>query len=403
MFKGGKAYALPSDLTNLHELNDSTALYISDSLPPVASKYAFPLLITSPKKENWSSFTQTQGVLMFTLPNFSENEMLELRELAFNEQAGCSKAEVEERFLKWGGSARNVLTRGADEPWQNRLASLPSGLSFAVLQRVFHHSTAMDGIGAEDSPHRVINMVPRGVLPGSSLTTADPSYYYFDHAELATPHVEAVYSEHLLKTDSAELHRFLHRAADDPAIAGFRGVLYERTIVIPRICRGTPKCQLQRLSPPLDAAQSDLLRGAALDLSAGLPLVHFRKVEELATLWAADSKDAIFVPLSKQFPVVDFILRVAGRPVLANATVSESHDVKVGNKKLEALLKAVGLDEETSEIPLVWVLPADAFERFVEPGQLKGEAGSDLVSGSTTRHPLGKRLAQYKMLLEVPA
>ena len=139
-----------------------------------------------------------------------------------------------------------------------------------------------------------------------------------------------------------------------------------------------------------------------MDLSAGLPLVHFRKVEDLGTLWAADSKDAIFVPLSKQFPVVDFILRVSGQAVLANATVSESHDVKVGNKQLEALLKAVGLHAQTSEIPLVWVLPADAFVLFVEPGQLKGEAGSDLVSGPTARHALGKRLAQYKMLLEVP-
>jgi hypothetical protein len=56
----------------------------------------------------------------------------------------------------------------------------------------------------------------------------------------------------------------------------------------------------------------------------------------------------VFVPLSKQFPVVDMVLRVGGVPILANATVSESHGIKVGNAAFAQILDAVGLDVDTT-------------------------------------------------------
>jgi len=76
--------------------------------------------------------------------------------------------------------------------------------------------------------------------------------------------------------------------------------------------------------------------------------------------------------------------------------------VKAGNAKFAEVLPAVGLGGEKHEIPLVWVLDKRAFERFDKPGQLKSEAAGDLASGVTARHAVGRRVAQYKLLVEVP-
>lgn len=69
-----QAAAEGTNLPELSELNDPSTLYVSDSLPPVAYTGAFRLLITSPKKENWSSFTESPSVELFVLPMFSEDE-----------------------------------------------------------------------------------------------------------------------------------------------------------------------------------------------------------------------------------------------------------------------------------------------------------------------------------------
>lgn len=397
MFKNGVAYDIPTDLTNLPELNDHSTLYLSDSLPPVAYKAAFRLLITSPKKENWSSFTQSPGVQLFVLPMFSEDEMMKLRTLAFETAPFCSLADVEERILKWGSSPRNVLTQASNDTWQSRLSSVGSTLSLGTLERALQFSTALDGVSSDDQCHRLINLVPRGALPDSDLLSTDPRYFHFHHAELVTPIVEALFADHLLLRHIAELHRFLHCAARDPSIAGFRGILYERAVVIPRLTQGKAgKVLIQRLSPPLESfVASVALNHATLSFSAALPIVHFRKVAELKALWDRSAEDAIFVPLSKEFPVVDFVLRLNGAAILANATVGESHDVKVGNATFYQLLDAVGLQSPAvvadagTEVPIVWVLPQEAFDRFVAPGPLKGASG-------------GKRIAQYKMLVVVP-
>ena len=94
--------------------------------------------------------------------------------------------------------------------------------------------------------------------------------------------------------------------------------------------------------------------------------------------------------------------------LLANVPVGEIHDVKVGDATFSLLLDAVGLQSPTalphpgSEVPIVWVLPQEAYDRFDAPGPLKGASGGDLVDGEGARHSIGKRVAHYKMLVAVP-
>jgi len=404
VFKGGKAYKTRvEDLVLLDDMGDPTALYISDSLPPVASSGAFRLLITSPKKENWSVFVQSPDQQQLVLPLFTKEELLELRAVAFADKKGCSVPEVLLRFDKWGGSARSDLTFADDPSYEDRLTSAVGALSIGILESSLTGSTALDGVGGSDFVHRLFNLVPYGALPGSTLSTSNPAYYRFHHAELISSHVEGLFAASLLQKDKTELYRFLHTASSDPAVATLRGILYERCIVIPRLVHGScGEARLVRLSPALGVEQPTWLQVPILSFEHGLPLFHFSTADELRALWAADSKDAIFVPPSKVFPVVDFVLRIGGQALLANATVGESHGVKAGNAKFAEVLPAVGLDGEMQEIPLVWVLDKPAFERFDKPGQFKSEAAGDLASGVTARHAVGRRVAQYKLLLEVP-
>ena len=212
----------------------------------------------------------------------------------------------------------------------------------------------------------------------------------------------------LLEKDRAEMFRFLHKAASDPAASTLRGKLYERCIAVPHFVHGAGKgqegdLQLVRLTPTLTPVQQAWLKAPKLSFKHGLQLVHFHNLSDLASKWKDVTKDAIFVPYSKEFPVVDFVLRVGGEALLANATVGESHGIKLEALAFwDALLPAVGLTDTNKEIPLAWVLDKPSFECFDDAGQVRSQSGGDLVAGVTARHPIGRRLAQYKLMLEVP-
>jgi len=318
VFKGGKAYMFSRTLEFLADMDDPTALYISDSLPPVASIGAFRLLITSPKKENWSVFVQSPDQQQLVLPVFTKEELLELRAVAFADKKGCSVPEVLLRFDKWGGSARSGLTFGDDPSYEDRLTTCVPALSIGIVESSLTGTAALDGVGGSDFVHRLFNLVPRGALPDSTLSTSDPAYYRFHHAELITSHVVGLFAASLLQKDKTELYRFLHTASSDPAVASLRGQLYERCIVVPRLVHGPKElgcdeAPLVRLTPALGVEQPTWLQVPSLSFKHGFPLFHFSTVDELRALWAADSKDAIFVPLSKEFPVVTLCCASAAR------------------------------------------------------------------------------------------
>lgn len=357
VFKHGKAYTVTNATTGynvygLREMRDPNAVHISDGIPITSIDRAFPLVITSPKKANWHHFSKSDGIANLVIPQFSRDEMQALRSLAFQDMPGCDADSVNERFTKWGGSARNVLTKGMDPVWQNALENAPQALMFSELQRVFRSTSSLEGAVADISMHRLLNLVPMGALPGSTLMPSHPDYFLFHHAELSSVYVECKFADALLQENASQLYHFLHVASTDPSIAGFRGTLYERTIVIPRFQQGRGKSDdgklpLERLSP-LSPSLSHLLPAVlgdgatSLDLSQHMPLVNFDTAEEIKAQWHKH-QTAVFKPLNKNFPGIDFVLRLDGVPFLGNATVSEKHDIKVGNTNVRKLLKAVGL------------------------------------------------------------
>lgn len=396
VFKGGKAYrrapGVPID--DLPELNDPNTLYISDSYPPAPPKRAFPLVITSPRKENWSEFAKSPRIRRCIIEKFKDWELLELSQLAFSDEPGYSDAEVLERNFKWDGSARLVLTYGTDEEWQTELADIPRDLPLATLVQGLQSVNSLHGALSNSLVHRVLTLRNRGEEGG--IKTTDRRYYSFSRAELPLGVVQA-FADALGDKRKAELYQFLHEAASDPSIAGFRGVLYERSIVVPLLKRGTDKLPLDRLSPAWQhVSPPDVLKSAsapspaapaALDLRVGLPIVHYSDVDDLERVWSTHSGDAVFLPRSKQQVAVDFVLRIDGQPILANATVSESHDIMIGNKLFQRILQAVGLQTAGASTAAATASPATAGTTSAAATPATGSTSSAAATpatGSTT-------------------
>lgn len=183
VFKGGKAYSITGAVENIHELSDANAVYISDSLPPVGSKGAFTLVITSSKKKNWGAFCQSPRVQQLTMPIFDKAEMHALRELAFDGQPMCSAVVMTTRIAKWGCNPRNILTKADDIVWQTNLEQAPSTLRMGALEDALNVTTALQGASSGKLTHRLVNLVPAGRVD-PTLETTNPKYFVFHHAEL---------------------------------------------------------------------------------------------------------------------------------------------------------------------------------------------------------------------------
>ena len=406
VFKNGKAYGLgrslgPALLTELPDMLNPNTLYLRDGGPPLLCKNAFPLVVTSPKKQNWHEFSKSKGISRLVIPAFNEDEIEELRSVAFGSERGCDREAVSKLFAQWGGNVRNVLTMATNLDWQNTLDSAATSLELTSLRRILSESVSLDSAAANDNIHRLVNLVPRGALPDTTFLPSEREYFSFHHAELASSAIEEQFAERVADTQHDQRCGFLNTSENNPTFACLRGNLYERYIVIPRLRRGPRKgepgeLRVSRLSPAPSAgvgtSLTALLSGVgSLDLRQPLEVLRFRTPDELKAQWDAARGNAVFLPtLSNNFPVIDMVLRLNGKPLLANATISSSHPIKVDNERFLAVLDTLGLrDTSAGEIPFLWFLPVEAFERFNKQGSAMGSK------------KLGDRLAQYKVLLPV--
>jgi len=414
VFKDGKAYSIAGAIGDIAAMNDNTTVYISDSLKPAGSKGAFTLVITSPKKANWSEFSKSPGVEVYTMPVFEEMELEALRVLAFASTPKCSAEEMKARIAKWGCNPRNVLTKATSAFWQKELETAADNLGLAALQEALNRATALHGASSGELVHRLVNLVPEGKVD-SSLTTADPEFYTFHHAELVTSYVEGKFISVLDTKDADTVYSFLHKCATDPAAGSLRGKLYERFVVIPRASdkprvlaeRHPDDLNLERLDAWTSTPGLPLLSGAKLDLPAPMKVVKFKTASELNTKSGKGTKDGMYVPTSTSFPGIDLVWIIGKQPLLVNSTVSASHDIKAGHSLFLEVVDALGLDSKAatgSEIPFVWALPQVVFDRFDKPGPVKSAKDSVLVTGPSSKGklPIARRLVQYKLLVPVP-
>jgi hypothetical protein len=145
--------------------------------------------------------------------------------------------------------------------------------------------------------------------------------------------------------DADSVYSFLRKTATDPAAGSFRGKLYERFVVIPR-ARDKPRegfipipndLKLQRLDKWTLESKPPLLAAAKLDLPAPLPIERFKGEADLEVLSGGGKKEGMYIPLSPEFSAIDLVWIIGGQPILVNATVSDSHDIRLNNPRFLAV------------------------------------------------------------------
>lgn len=195
MFKAGKAIQLPTaDLTCCAELNDASTLYICDGLPAVPRKRAFRLIIASGNSlSDWADYLTEPKTCLVALPGWSDEEMWALHAACFSKQP---RAGVAERIRKWGNNPRHVFSKGDEGWWQDLLEAAAWSLHWpdaaatvSSMMRTPHEVTGLiDFSRSELGYHRMMTLVPKGLLPGSALEPSDPRYYDIGGFDLASPY-----------------------------------------------------------------------------------------------------------------------------------------------------------------------------------------------------------------------
>lgn len=187
---------------------------------------------------------------------------------------------------------------------------------------------------------------------------------------------------HIMATMPADLFATLHSNAVATSSSSLCGAIYARCAVFPALRTGAgtlPLKQLPAPAPPVPVTRWPLLDGAtSLDLYAALPMIRFHDTGELRCQWGSQEGDAVFVPTGIRHPVLDFVIRLGGKPLLCNCSISADPSILLANEHFVRVLHAVDLLDDgagatrSDELAFAWVLPQAAYARFTLPGALKG-------------------------------
>lgn len=390
LFRDGKVFDVQR-IASLPEISKPSTILIVDGMEP-PSENAFTVLITSPLRERWKEFVKTKGVQELIFPVFSFDEMLKLRASAFSSKVGCNEPAVINRYNKWGGSVRHVLTH-PEETWQKNLTNNAANMTLAQLK-------ASCGDAARDraaaAQHNVLHLKAACELENCELLPSNPRYYDFSHGELASEFVQELVYTQLQANETKDFFAFLRASAGTPALAILRGVQYEHFAL--RALAEGGNFQLKQLRHDDDPVFSGILtaRGPLLELPRS-SMRSFSKLTDVSL-----EAPAVWKPLSKNCCAIDGVVCTAELVLAVNATVSSKHPLYLTNMRggLDSIANTLGLSE--GEISFLWLVPDDIFDQMKVPSPLK--VGSKVLNPKGLRlHNVGKRVVQYAVCVPIPA
>ena len=385
LFRDGRVFDVQR-IVSLPEISEPSTILIVDGME-APSENAFTVLITSPLRERWKEFVKTEGVQQLVFPVFSLKEVRELRAVAFESKSGCDETSVMERYAKWGGSVRHVLTH-PDPHWQLDLASNAANMTLK-------HLKLSCGLEAKNqaaiAQHNVLHLKAVCELDDCTLRPADAGFYDFSHGELASLFVQELVYKQLRENEADDLFTFLRTSVSNPALAAFRGVQFELFALHTLAAGG--RFKLKRLG-----AGDGALKSAHLELEPS-SVRSFSKLSEVVLSGGL----AVWKPLSVSFCAIDAILCAPPLVMAANATVSVVHPLHLTNVRggLDTIASALKLPKDR-EISFLWIVPDDTFEKMTDPSPLK-ISGKALSSVALLDHSGGKRVVQYALSVPIPS
>ena len=350
-------------------LDNPTTLYIADGTPPSPSACR-TLVVTSPKRGVYKEWLKERaGVAKLYLPPFTADEMERCRELCF---PSLGSGAVRRLFDTWGGSARLVLKNHVESGSSQFLTHFRSSLQFDVLTKALHELYGGGTETASDVPHQVLHII------------ADEGLRSF-HLGFASRFACDAFYEAMERAGEERVKSFIREAESTPAMGSLRGLLFER-VALAALCReGDAKCY------PLVAAGRGAvtrwpLTGRSAYIFGGIKDVALLSTELASRLSSPEgAPPPLCRPRAANFPTWDACAIEDGSLTLYQATVSESHDIKVQGLQLATPLLSLA----TGPVRFVFVVP---------PG--RGPQKEVVLSGPEPRWVSERGMVQF--VVELP-
>jgi hypothetical protein len=308
----------------LEELSDSNNWYLVDGIPPT-EQYAFTLLATSPRKDNYKEFLKLGASTQRWMPVWSFEECEECRKYIFT---NITTQELINLYDMWGGIPRYILEFAKDSAIQ---LTLEKAIATSELRKV------QSSIGEIDSPDEISHKLIHIIVGDDYLTT---------QISFASVYVARKVAERYEKNEKDKLKIFLASSEGLGPFGSLRGILFEgyaHNILL----RGG-KFRIRCLTGKNSGKKYKL----KLDPSQEKVLYSVNDIQHL-------KKNEYGRPASKIFESIDSVFREDS--ILFQITVSTSHPVK-----LHGLKEVIKYLPTTTEIDLYFVVPPDIYPNFKE-------------------------------------
>jgi hypothetical protein len=205
-------------------MRDPTALVIYDGdgdapigavgRPPHAK--ATTVVVSSPKSARYKEFVR-EGGLRLCFPVFSSNEMSDLLNSCFKDLQAKDAAGMQERYLRWGGIPRYVLTR-LDEDSQMTLDTALPKVNLDWLADVIC-SGDIEGDAAVS--HRLFHLKPRGETDTGFVGGRSLSSYFLVRTDLSSKYAAEVVYKALKQRGTRRIAELLAQPTQSAQLSKF--------------------------------------------------------------------------------------------------------------------------------------------------------------------------------------
>jgi hypothetical protein len=329
-------------------LRNSATVYLVDvggdsSRPP--KKYnAFTIVVASPhsaflKIKDWLKQSHASQLYM---PCWSVDELLACHSA---QRLTMKVEEIQQRFDRFGGIARTVLTETINE-WDLKTKQALDTCDFDALSRSVHSNL-------ENLPEYTSMLLHFGV---------DEASFWVSSINLASDHIVRLFTEKVKGTETVLTLRFLSATSDAPGWGSIRGYTFEAFAHTLLKSGGTFKA-----AQFINAYGCNAVKGGDVKKARNAEvLVQVPRSDKVQTI--ANPSDIVNLqngfygrPSIATFPTIDSVIRPN---MLFQVTGSSSHDVNI-----DGLVKAVHAlsAESTDKVNFFFVVPPEQFDTFV-PG-----------------------------------
>lgn len=319
------------------------SLYVMDSDIDFPASSQFPALwITSGR---WSEIQQYSNHFkharnakgMIYMPPWSLEEMLKLEVMELH---GISKETVEERFNRFGGTARLVLRSDGDVAKRDT----------DTLERTL---TSPDALRALEVPYNLKAISPTTHLLVKLHPVADSQYRRF-YAELASPYIQ----QQLVMQNRKALWECIRDGSS------------------PRIARAMFEETWRRFVQ--DKSIKDFSMNARRLSDGHEQIVQFRGALEGCSAQGDPSADVregtYYMPDSKTFTAVDGWSSQG----FFQVTMADAHDIQLGSTRSQIgkVLRAL-YESKNEKVPFYFVVPITQFYEYNSEQKVTGDSGDE--------------------------